>query len=133
MVFQIRQVVTAILAAAIIIGGTPACALAAKNVYVYGPNYTGVTGRVMDGNYVANWFTTGFTFVQTVNSSTNPSAPMFPVTNTITYTNGSGWPATMVVYFDHEQVFTPSPVPSIEAGQSRSSILYSWGPSTIVP
>ncbi len=131
---QIRTVIVAILATAIIITGAPTAAIAAKNVYVYGPGYTGPRGRVLDGSYVANWVTSGYTFVQTVNTSTTPDAPMFPVTQTVNYTNGAGWPSTMVIYVDHEQLFTPSPFPGvIESGQTRSSSLYSWGPSTIVP
>ena len=88
-------------------------------------------GRVMDTTYVKGWLW-GWVQTTTVNLSTFPSTPMFPVTNTVTYLNGQGWPATYTYYVDHEHLYIPA-IGVTEWGQTCSSMFYPWDSSTLVP
>ncbi len=102
-----------------------------KNVYAFGPGITGPIGRVMEQTSVWTFFY-GWTNVNNVNASTNPSVPMGPIYTTMTFTNPYGNTYSYMSYSHHQHFYTPSITPGVSHfGEASASYWWNWVPSTL--
>ncbi len=127
-----------IVAALVIVCSMPNPSFAGFNWYVWGANYTGPVGRVLEWRDYSGYIYGTYSGA-TVNYSTDPYRLMDPVINNYPYPGNPG--ITYPVYIRHEHFYTPSPDPLVtsHSGQTSSTFLsgqssfFGWNTSNLSP